>query len=101
MDNGATAFQLMAIFGWTDLRMAEKYTRKANQAKLARSAMHMLEAQEQKRHRIVSHRTHEWDFFEKNVVKSMTSFGDGARGGCVAIEQTQGVMASNPPKVFH
>ena len=46
-DNGATAFQLMAIFGWTDLRMAEKYTRKANQAKLARSAMHMLEAQEQ------------------------------------------------------
>jgi integrase len=46
-DNGATEFQLMAIFGWSSLKMAEKYTRAANQKKLARSAMHLLETREQ------------------------------------------------------
>jgi hypothetical protein len=47
VDNGATAHQLMAIFGWDTLKMAEKYTRAANQQRLAEAAMHLLEAPEQ------------------------------------------------------
>jgi integrase len=46
-ENGATSQQLMAIFGWASLRMAELYTRGAEQKRLAKSAMHMLEAKEQ------------------------------------------------------
>jgi integrase len=46
-NNGATANQLMAIFGWSTLKMAEIYTRAANQERLAEAAMHMLESQEQ------------------------------------------------------
>lgn len=41
-DNGATPHQLMAIFGWTTLKQAEVYTRKADQKRLARSSMHLL-----------------------------------------------------------
>jgi len=37
----------MAIFGWDTLKMAEAYTRAADQKRLAESAMHMLEVQEQ------------------------------------------------------
>lgn len=44
-NNGATTHQLMAIFGRSTLKMAEEYTRKANQEKLAHSAMHLLESQ--------------------------------------------------------
>jgi integrase len=40
---GATVHQLKAIFGWESIKDAEDYTKKANQAKLAKSAMHMLE----------------------------------------------------------
>jgi integrase len=43
VDNGATAHQLMAMFGWSSIRMAEHYTRKANQVRLAKDAMHLLE----------------------------------------------------------
>jgi integrase len=46
-NNGATAHQLMAIFGWDTLRMAEAYTRAADQRRLAEAAMHMLETREQ------------------------------------------------------
>ena len=46
-NNGATAHQLMAMFGWSTLKMAEEYTRKADQEKLARAAMHLLETPEQ------------------------------------------------------
>jgi integrase len=46
-NNGATAHQLMAIFGWDTLKMAETYTRGADQERLAEAAMHMLEVQEQ------------------------------------------------------
>src|SRR5205085_9098352 len=46
-NNGATAHQLMAIFGWDTLKMAEQYTRAADQQRLAEAAMHMLDAQEQ------------------------------------------------------
>jgi integrase len=41
-ENGATPHQLMAIFGWRDIKQAEKYTRKANQKKLARDSMHLI-----------------------------------------------------------
>jgi hypothetical protein len=37
----------MAIFGWDTLKEAERYTRGADQQRLAEAAMHMLEAQEQ------------------------------------------------------
>jgi integrase len=43
-ENGATAHQLMSIFGWDTLKQAEVYTRAANQKRLAESSMHMLEA---------------------------------------------------------
>jgi integrase len=45
-NNGATAHQLMAIFGWDTIKEAEKYTSKADQLRLAKSAMHMLEVRE-------------------------------------------------------
>jgi integrase len=48
-NNGATAHQLMAIFGWETLKMAEKYTRAADQKRLAEAAMHMLDMREQTR----------------------------------------------------
>jgi integrase len=41
-ENGATAHQLKAIFGWSSLKDAEAYTAKASQAKLAKSAMHLI-----------------------------------------------------------
>jgi integrase len=42
-ENGATAHQLMAIFGWLNVRMAELYTREAERARLAAQAMATLE----------------------------------------------------------
>ena len=42
-NNGATSRQLMAIFGWDSIRMAEQYTRRADQQRLADDAMHLLE----------------------------------------------------------
>jgi integrase len=41
-ENGATTHQLMAIFGWTTVKQAEHYTRKANRKLLARGSMHFL-----------------------------------------------------------
>jgi hypothetical protein len=35
----------MAIFGWDTLKEAEKYTTKADQQRLAESAMHLLDTQ--------------------------------------------------------
>jgi integrase len=46
-NNGATSRQLMAIFGWETLKEAERYTRGADQWRLAEAAMHMLEVPEQ------------------------------------------------------
>jgi integrase len=46
-NNGATSRQLMAIFGWDTLKEAERYTRGADQLRLAEAAMHMLETAEQ------------------------------------------------------
>lgn len=42
-ERGASAHQLKAIFGWESITQAEDYTRRASQAKLAKSAMHLLE----------------------------------------------------------
>jgi len=41
-ENGASAHQLMAIFGWRALRHAEGYTRGAERKRLAKGAMHLL-----------------------------------------------------------
>jgi integrase len=41
-DNGATEFELMAIFGWTDPKMAALYVKKANRKRLAARAMTKL-----------------------------------------------------------
>jgi integrase len=46
-NNGATSRQLMAIFGWDTLKEAERYTRGADQLRLAAAAMHMLVTPEQ------------------------------------------------------
>jgi integrase len=42
-NNGATAPQLMAIFGWDTIKQAEHYTRKADRQRLAQDAMHLLD----------------------------------------------------------
>jgi integrase len=41
-DEGATEAELMAIFGWTDPKMAAHYTRTANRKRLAAQAMEKL-----------------------------------------------------------
>lgn len=41
-ENGATEHQLMAMFGWDSPKQAAVYTRKANRARLAKGAMHLL-----------------------------------------------------------
>ena len=41
-ESGATANQLMAIFGWRTLKEAERYTKAAEQMRLAGSAMQLL-----------------------------------------------------------
>lgn len=42
-NNGATAHQLMAMFGWKDIKMAQRYTQAADQERLAESGMYMLD----------------------------------------------------------
>jgi len=41
-DNGATEAQLMAVFGWTDPKMAAHYTRTANRRRLAAESINKL-----------------------------------------------------------
>lgn len=41
-ENGATEAQLMAIFGWSTLKEASRYTRAARRKRLAGDAMHLL-----------------------------------------------------------
>jgi site-specific recombinase XerD len=45
-ENGATAHQLMAIFGWTNIKEAQRYTEAADKRRMAREAMHHLVRQE-------------------------------------------------------
>jgi integrase len=42
-NNGATEAELMAVFGWTDPKMAAHYTRTANRKRLAERAMNRME----------------------------------------------------------
>lgn len=41
-NNGATAFELTAMFGWSSVKMAEIYTRKADKVRLAERAANKL-----------------------------------------------------------
>lgn len=47
-ENGATPHQLMAIFGWRTLKEAERYTKAAQQKKLAAVAMPLLLSERRK-----------------------------------------------------
>jgi integrase len=47
-ENGATAHELMSIFGWLTLKEAERYTRAAEQKKIAAPAMSMLQRGEKR-----------------------------------------------------
>ncbi|WP_134497794.1 tyrosine-type recombinase/integrase [Microvirga pakistanensis] len=42
-ENGASEFELMAIFGWKISKQASHYTRKARQKRLAGDAMHLID----------------------------------------------------------
>lgn len=42
-ENGASTRQLMAMFGWRTAKMAEHYTHKAEQKRLAGGAMHLID----------------------------------------------------------
>jgi hypothetical protein len=78
-ENGATSRQLMAVFGWSTLKMPELYTRAADQKKLADSAMHLLEAREQIESDSCPTEEAGGTFSEKDVEESMLIFRDGAQ----------------------
>jgi integrase len=78
-NNGATAHQLMAIFGWDTLKMAEMYTRAADQQRLAEAAMHMLETSEQNSTKSSPTERSGGTFSEKNADKSTVNSGSGAQ----------------------
>jgi integrase len=80
-NRGATAHQLMAIFGWDTLKMAEAYTRAADQERLAEAAMHMLETPEQNRTESSPTEGSSGTLSEETLDKSKTNFAGGARGG--------------------
>jgi len=80
-ENGATTHQLMAIFGWMTLKMAEEYTRKADQKRIARSGMHFLVPPEQKRTERSPTEESSGTFSGKNAGESNANFSVGARGG--------------------
>jgi integrase len=48
-DNGATARELMAIFGWETLRQAEVDTRQADRKRLADRAMYLVVPRDEER----------------------------------------------------
>jgi integrase len=80
-NNGATAHQLMAMFGWRTLKMAEQYTRAADQERLAESAMHLLDTREQTGTELCPTEASSGTFSTKTEAKSKGSLGAGARGG--------------------
>lgn len=53
-NNGATEYQLMAIYGWESPKQAAVYTRKANRNKLAASGMKYLSREGPKENEIVA-----------------------------------------------
>jgi integrase len=100
-NNGATAHQLMAIFGWDTLKMAEAYTRAADQERLAEAAMHMLETPEQNRTKPSPTEVSSGTFLQQSPRESTADLGGGARGGYRTIQQFQRTVTPNPPKTFH
>jgi hypothetical protein len=66
-ENGATSQQLMAIFGWSSLKMAELYARAADQKATRWKRYAHARSERTKQHRIVSHQSAEWDFFRKRA----------------------------------
>jgi len=78
-NNGATAHQLMAIFGWDTLKMAEQYTRSADQRRLAEAAMHMLGTQEQTGTKNSPTEGVCGTFSGKHLIESMPFLGGGAQ----------------------
>ena len=48
-NSGATEAQLKAIFGWTNSKMPTLYTKSANNRRLAKQAMHLLDHQNEDR----------------------------------------------------
>lgn len=54
-ENNATEYQLMALFGWDSPKQAAIYTRKANQRRLAASAVHLVVPGENRGGAKVSH----------------------------------------------
>jgi hypothetical protein len=86
-NNGATAHQLMAIFGWDTLKMAEQYTRAADQKRLAEAAMHMLDTREQTSTESCPTETSGGTFSAKSKGKSETNFGAGAQERTVPPEE--------------
>jgi Site-specific recombinase XerD len=45
-ENGATTKQLMAMYGWSSVKMAEHYTRQADQKRLAGTGMHLISVEQ-------------------------------------------------------
>jgi integrase len=78
-NNGATAHQLMAMFGWRTLKMAEQYTRAADQQRLAEAAMHMLNTREQRRTESCPTEAAGGTFSAKSEVKSKPNLHGGAQ----------------------
>jgi integrase len=76
--NGATAHQLMAIFGWDTLKMAEAYTRGADQRRLAASAMHLLGFEPNAAEACPTEKP-SGTFSQENPTKSMPFLTDGAQ----------------------
>jgi integrase len=62
---GATAHQLMAIFGWSTIAMAQRYTQAADQKRLADGSMHLLETAERMRTESSPTHTHGGTFSTK------------------------------------
>ncbi len=65
----------MAIFGWDTLKMAEAYTRAADQQRLAEVAMHMLGSPEQKGTKSCPTEMPSGTISEKSSAKSDVKFG--------------------------
>ena len=55
--NGATTKQLMAMFGWRSAKMAELYTKQADEIRTAKQFMHLLTNEEYNQNSNLSHMT--------------------------------------------
>jgi len=111
-NNGATAHQLMAIFGWDTLRMAERYTRGADQIRLAEAAMHMLASAGHDDEVVRPTQKRGGTFSVENEEESMPIFVGGALAGLAGdpqrpdltlkfIRSRRTIPTTTPTKIFH